>query len=294
MQNLIRLSNPAHPGMQNTIIKDIVIQPNCAMQNTIRRIRADCSRVPCDATHNKDIQRNCDTKENTTTLIQRNPGMENTRRICTFVRDFLQKTELPRSPSTAPATKSEKAWNVQYTGQTIQERTRQSATRASAELISSAFEACEKPKDVAHQLSVKTHFMPDFLQNCNCQMCKGSNSATLPCLPWLFWPLLSVFPVLFLPFRIMFLLFLLRSFPFTFFLAFPCLFSSVFFCSLLFISFSVFCFFVLLWSCLIVSFMFFSLVCFSSFHGFHFFPCPFLLFSWLYFSLVCHYIPIML
>ena len=45
MQNLMRLADPAHPGMQNTIIKDIVIQPNCAMQNTIRRIRADCSSV---------------------------------------------------------------------------------------------------------------------------------------------------------------------------------------------------------------------------------------------------------
>ena len=104
-------------------------------------------------------------------------------------------------------------------------------------------------------------------KNCNCQMCKGSNSATRPFLPWLFWPLLSFFPVLFLPFRIIFLLFLLRSFPFPFFLAFPFLFSSVF---LLFSSIHLFFFFCLV---VIVSYRVIYVL----------FSCLFLFFSWLSF-----------
>lgn len=226
--------------------------------------------------------------------------MQNTRRLRTFVRDFLQKAELPRT-STAPAMKSEKAWNVPRTNPSVRNPCIRGAFRALPRHVKnrrmwrtgylSRRISCQTSFKTATVRCVKEAFLRDFL---SCLYFPfflffsflfwwcSFRFFSLGSLPFLFCPFPSF------PFRVICFPFL--SSPFLFFSLFS-YFSSInllfivvhlfwFSCSFLFVLFVLF---VTLSSLVIY-------VIFSSFHVFHFFPCHFHLFAWLYFSFLCVYI----
>ena len=204
--------------------------------------------------------------------------MQNTRRLRTFVRDFLQKAELPRT-STAPAMKSEKAWNVPRTNPSVRNPCIRGAFRALPRHVKnrrmwrtgylSRRISCQTSFKTATVRCVKEAFLRDFL---SCLYFPfflffsfifwwcSFRFFSLGSLPFLFCPFPSF------PFRVICFPFL--SFPFLFFSLFS-YFSSI---NLLFICFDFLVLFFLFflffsWPCLVLSFMWFSLL-FMSFISF--------------------------